>query len=98
MRPKNRDLGGIGLRFERDEDADLAEPLGNRGVHVGADGAGADGELGRAPERYVSPMVAIACAIASSIVPLPCFAFLIFSTSAPLCTAASAMSLARPWK
>jgi len=41
-------------------------------------------------------LVAIACAMASSIVPLPCLAFLIFSTSAPLCSAASAMSFTRP--
>src|SRR4051812_13797959 len=44
-----------------------------------------------------SPMVAIASEIAVSTVTLPTLAALIFSTSAPLCSATWAIILTRPW-
>src|SRR6185312_1666823 len=52
--PAHRDqLVGLARRFERDDDADLAEALGHRIVHVHADGALADLESGGAAQGHV---------------------------------------------
>ena len=44
---------GLAGRFERDQHADLAETVGHRIVHIGADRALADRERGGAAQRHV---------------------------------------------
>ena len=44
---------GVARRFERDDDADLAEPGRDAVVHVARDRAVLDGEIGAPPERHV---------------------------------------------
>jgi hypothetical protein len=58
-------------RFQSDDDADLAEAVGNRAVDIGTDQAGRDLELRDAAQVMFSPIVAMALATASLTVPPP---------------------------